>query len=223
MQPQQRRALLSNALNLPPGRAVNRDTVIAALWCTIGWEANPQRVSRMLGVIDAYVDAKVRGAYSALGSLQPAPGYGDGVIRQQLKLIAMSVPQAGYSVSTMTPATAERPPVAAVPAPRSASLTVVPDPPPASPAEPAGSGDLLAASLAGEVAEETSLCTSCRRILPASQFWRNSRRASGIDYRCKDCKGQANKGTRQARLRRAEAEAAAEAAPGEKGTGEERK
>lgn len=55
-----RRTLLSQLLVLQPGREVTRDVVEAAIWQTVGWEADPRFVGRLLSVIDAYVDARVR-------------------------------------------------------------------------------------------------------------------------------------------------------------------
>lgn len=63
MQVYQRRAILSAALDLPPGKEITRDTVKAALWAAFGFsDESESRVSRLLAVIDAYTDVRSRRA-----------------------------------------------------------------------------------------------------------------------------------------------------------------
>jgi len=63
MQPRQRRAILSAALDLPPGKEVTRDTVKAAIWSAFGFtDDSENRVSLVLAVVDAYTDARSRRA-----------------------------------------------------------------------------------------------------------------------------------------------------------------
>jgi len=64
MQTHNRQALLSSALSTGPASpaGVTRDTVEAAIWQTLGWDVPEAAVSRILMVVDAYTDSRVRRA-----------------------------------------------------------------------------------------------------------------------------------------------------------------
>jgi hypothetical protein len=66
MQARSRQQLLSRLLDLPPDREVTRDVIEAAIWRTIGWDADPSRVSWLMSIIEAYAANRANRVKAAL-------------------------------------------------------------------------------------------------------------------------------------------------------------
>jgi len=115
MQSYQRRALLSAALQLQPGRDPTRETVEAAIWAALGSIGDESRVSLLLAVIDAYSDARSRRAAaswaSSTGGTMPPLGADlaqSAAVRRSLDALASfrSPAMAPAMTPAMTPAMA---------------------------------------------------------------------------------------------------------------------
>lgn len=210
-----RRMLLSEALNLPLGGAViSRDTVEAAVWQTLGWDCDAAYVARLMLVIDAYTDSRCRRAVATwvrsgkrsdelpLTAILPAQS---AVVRQQLQIMqnVPSVAAAAVTELTVRPLTRQK-----SDAEQHRSLALVKpsslpaDEPPCSDESPlrlvtvADAAGVLAVfpTESHEPAAELITCHGpCGRDLPRDAYWRSSRNASGLEYRCKDCRRTQNK------------------------------
>jgi hypothetical protein len=203
-----RKSLLSSALAIPPGSmAITRDTVEAALWQTVGWDADDGLVSRLLAVIDAYADDRSRRAIATWlqagrGDELPPPASLTQLqaVRRQLQVIGMSDSAADAARSqlwrsrvTRSPefTTTRRTPLVAVrPAAVASQIYAAA---PVSDDDAGESSEVMQPLLAPPDDDALVECTSCRErgrepLHPLCDFYKDKSRKSGIAARCKRCK-----------------------------------
>lgn len=239
MQAHQRQALMSHALDLRPGRVVNRDTVQAALWHVIGWNAKPEDIGRLLRIIDSYADARVKRALELARLQRDKPGAslppqtwtplmtshdyaGQEEARTALSAIRRDTAadeEREKHVTALREARSSRAwssplgtreevaaHIAAIDQRNAAELAAVPaDDSPDEPEESAGEDPPLTA-----VMPDLHKCGGkCGRDLPASAFWKNSRRKNGLYHKCKACASDDERDRRKARSRLSESQRAA--------------
>jgi hypothetical protein len=208
---------------VPGSTVVNRETVEAAVWQTLGWHCDPVFVSRLMHVIDAYTDSRCRRAVTQWAGTPQAPLPAAGIslaqsaaVRRQLQLIS-SMPSAPLAAAVVS---ARRQSGAVLPAvvsqvPAEALGDVV-----AALAVPVGQLETEPPDGARDeqgflIAQLFSCSGPCKKTdLPRDAFWRNTKRPSGVDYQCKECKRRRMREYRQG-LKNAAAARSAPASAGD--------
>lgn len=208
-----RKTLLGQLLVLQPGREVTRDVVEAAIWQTVGWEADPRYVGRLLSVIDAFVDARVKRVVAHTTGI-PQPQYATSLampdqaaaealagisrsgIARPASTVIRAVPPAEPPKPVSHPAiTPEEPedPDEFLRRAFEASGGVVPFP---DDDDDDGLDDYISGNGNGDgtvtVLDGLPLrtCTRCKNDLPLVEFWKNKRGPGGYEWQCRDCKSK---------------------------------
>jgi hypothetical protein len=207
----QRRAVLSAALDLQPGRELSRDNIEAAIWAALGHNAGESRVALLLMIVDAYSDSRSRKAihtwYQKGTELpNPVPDMAQLVAVRRAMLQLGSMPamppaeaDAGYAAARLIKPAAARPTVSS----RPSYLAVVSSS--SSTGNDAAADDIATDDLADDGMiyrddedddddEELYRCAGrCNELKPRSGFYNSKSVKRGFEYKCKKCKNAQNK------------------------------